>query len=216
MRKMTNIKLVAAGFISIALALLLPCLSIAGSLEPSDPPGPTMNTLDDIYKKTGNVTRFPQCDGRRFLDMLDGTVADCETGLIWMKNANCFGYKNWYDAKSDCSALTDGNCSLHDDSVAGDWRLPSIRELESLVNKNYISPALSNAAGDGQWVEGDAFISVQSGAWQIYWSATTVVIGGVTAWYVQLEDGQMAYINKSGVLDGAIWCVRGGQGVAPL
>lgn len=204
-------KIIGAGLLIMAFALL-PCLSMAGSLEPSEPPGPTMHTLDEIYKKVSNVTRFPQCDGRRFLDLTDGTVADCESGLIWMRDANCFGPQSWSNAINICHELTSGNCTLVDDSAAGDWHLPSIRELESLVDHNYTDPALSNGDGTAHWVEGDAFISVQSGdsPQGDYWSATTyydlpdfvkVVNMGSGSTYGGVKTGLWRYV----------WCVRGGR-----
>src|SRR3990172_5700801 len=37
----------------------------------------------------------------RFMDNGDGTVTDNLTGLIWLKNANCFGTRNWASALGD-------------------------------------------------------------------------------------------------------------------
>jgi len=34
----------------------------------------------------------------RFIDNKDGTVTDSLTGLIWLKNTNCFGMMNWEGA----------------------------------------------------------------------------------------------------------------------
>jgi len=82
----------------------------------------------------------------RFTDNGDGTVNDNLTGLIWLKNANCFGAKNWTAALSDANNLSNGTCGLTDGSSAGDWRLPNRVELTSLVNSEYYNPALSNAA----------------------------------------------------------------------
>jgi hypothetical protein len=45
--------------------------------------------------------------------------------------------------------------------MAGDWRLPNVREMHSLIDFGFLSPALSNIAGTAQWTEGDAFSSVQ-------------------------------------------------------
>ena len=210
MSKQKKSILVLTIFVVIALTLFLPGLCNAGSLEPTEPPGPTMKTLDEIYKKISNVSRFPQCEGRRFLDLMDGTVADCNTGLIWMKNAECFGRLGWSDAKQRCHELTSGNCTLLDDSIIGDWRLPSIRELESLVDKNYSLPALSNGEGTGHWIDGDAFISVY---WGNYWSATTNASDASSAWCVDIRYGDVNDIGK--IYGYHAWCVRGGSGVDP-
>jgi hypothetical protein len=48
-------------------------------------------------------------------------------------------------------------CGLSDGSVAGDWRMPNVKELQSLIHFDFTSPALSNAAGTSQWAPGDPF-----------------------------------------------------------
>ena len=37
----------------------------------------------------------------RFTDLENGTVRDNETGLIWLKNANCFRWKGFDKAMED-------------------------------------------------------------------------------------------------------------------
>lgn len=116
------------------------------------------------------------CD-ERFTIMGDGTVRDPNTGLIWLRDASCSelagtdesGGATWDVAKAAAAALADGTCGLTDGSSAGDWRLPTISEISDLCDRQYNGPALSNAAGTGQWSEGDAFDGVESD-W--YWSAT--------------------------------------------
>jgi len=50
--------------------------------------------------------------GNRFVDLGNGTVRDTSTGLIWLKNANCFGTKAWQDAMDTAASLADGQCGL--------------------------------------------------------------------------------------------------------
>jgi uncharacterized protein DUF1566/List-Bact-rpt repeat protein len=99
-------------------------------------------------------------DGPRFTDNEDGTVTDNLTGLIWLKNANCLGYNNWEGSLTAVNLLASGACDLTDGSGAGDWRMPNINELASLLNRGYENPVLSNSAGNGQWVEGDPFTNL--------------------------------------------------------
>ena len=141
-----------------------------------------------------------------FTDNGDGTVTDNFTKLIWLKNANCFGVKDWYTAISDANSLSSGSCGLTDGSSAGDWRLPNRVELTSLVDFKYSSPALSNAAGTAQWTEGDAFSSVQTND---YWSSTTYAGSTAYAWYVYLGNGNVYTNVKSFTC--YVWPVRGGQ-----
>jgi hypothetical protein len=142
----------------------------------------------------------------RFLDNGDGTVTDMMTGLIWLKNANCFGDRTWAIALADANTLADSACGLTDGSVAGDWRLPSVNELQSLVDYEYLAPALSNAAGTGHWTEGDAFFGVQG----VYWSSTSCAFRTDAGWLVALNYGFVTNVDKTFPPPIYIWPVRGG------
>jgi len=99
----------------------------------------------------------------RFTDNSDGTVTDNLTGLIWLKNANKWGAVTWDTARANCNNLADDGSSLTDGSSAGDWRLPNVMELLSLIDWRYFNPALCNALGTAQWESEDAFINLQLG-----------------------------------------------------
>ena len=142
----------------------------------------------------------------RYIDNGDGTVTDNKTGLILLKNANCFGRQNWETALPKAANLAHGQCGLCDGSKAGDWRLPTKDEWEEMVDKKYKKPALSNAAGTDQWKESDAFPGVQSGC---YWAATAYADGTSFAWYVDIYDGGVYVADKVNTY--YIWPVRGGQ-----
>jgi len=98
----------------------------------------------------------------RFTDHLDGTVTDNLSGLTWLKNADCpdiqaYGGDDWATALSSVNALRSGQCGLSDSSKAGDWRLPNVNELESLVDLSQANPSLpaghpfSNVTPPGYW-----------------------------------------------------------------
>jgi hypothetical protein len=55
-------------------------------------------------------------------------VTDNLTNLIWLKNANCDGQKDWNEAETWAANLASGTCGLSDGSSAGDWRLPTKTE----------------------------------------------------------------------------------------
>jgi len=141
----------------------------------------------------------------RYSDNGDGTVTDNRTGLIWMKNANCSeDWMTWEEAMQWATNLAHGQCGLRDGSRAGMWRLPTIEEWKAMVDKKYKGPALSNAAGTGQWKEGDAFSGVQS-SW--YWSSTSRSMS--SAWGVVLSVGFVDSLVKTDAVD--VWAVRGGH-----
>ena len=143
----------------------------------------------------------------RFTDNSDGTVTDNLTGLIWLKNANCYGQRSWANALSDANTLNSGECGLSDGSSEGDWRLPNVRELHSLVHHGVYGPAVPNTAGTGKWMEGDPFTGVQS---YYYCSSSTYAGSTAYAWNVRLNDGPVNYDGKTRV-PYYVWPVRGGQ-----
>ena len=217
-------KSIVALAIFIVVVLILPGLAKAGSLEPSAPPGATMHTLEDIYnkidsistlykalvEKTGQTTSYATGDdgdlekgvawpNPRFTDNGNGTVTDNLTDLIWLKNANPCGPMNWYDAIAYCNSLASGTAGLTDGSVAGDWRLPNIKELQSLIDFGRYNPALP---------AGHPFTGVQSTGF--YWSGTSSY-DSVYAWRVAMYSGYVDNgLNKSSISH-SVWPVRGGN-----
>ncbi len=146
----------------------------------------------------------------RFTDNLDGTVTDNLTGLIWLRNASCFGAQSLANALQAANTLASGSCGLSDGSVAGDWRIPNIKELQSLINYGpflaFARVALTNAAGTGVWTEGDPFSGVQS---ERYWSSTAGGGGRPTTWTVWLYDGLTQDLGSGGNGNVYVWPVRG-------
>ena len=142
----------------------------------------------------------------RFTKNGNGTVTDNLTGLIWLENANCFGSQTWVNAMNSANALASGACGLTDSSAAGDWRLPNVKELQSLIDYAYYGPALSNTAGTGQWTAGDPFTNVQN---YYYWSSSSFVNGPAIAWLVYVINGYVVINDRT--LTIYVWPVRGGQ-----
>lgn len=63
----------------------------------------------------------------RFVDNKDGTVTDTKTHLMWSKYDNQ-GDITWHDAKKYCEHVILGRYE--------DWRMPTIKELETLYDPN--------------------------------------------------------------------------------
>jgi len=145
----------------------------------------------------GNLQKGVAWPTPRFTDNGNGTVTDNLTGLIWLENANCFSSRAWADALSDANTLNSGECGLSDGSAEGEWRLPNVRELQSLIDYGRWDPALPS---------GHTFSGVQSG---FYWSSTTLADGTAYAWLVGLYYGGVGNGNKAGTF--YVWPVRGGQ-----
>jgi hypothetical protein len=225
MKNTTLISTLVAAFFATGLLL-------AGSLTPSEPPAPTMVTLQQLYDKLGapaDVARTGQTgcwnaagtpiaclgtgqDGalvkgasvsQRFTDNGNGTVQDHLTGLIWLKNATCFPLNSWTNALANSNTLSaasaPGACGLTDGSAAGSWRLPNVKELQSLIDFGQTSPALPS---------GNPFTGVLTSPWPI-WSSTTVTGTPNTAWYVNPYTGLISTDSKTN--SAYVWPVRGGQ-----
>jgi hypothetical protein len=160
--------------------------------------------------------------GYRYQDLGNGTVLDCNTGLIWLQNAKCTdtsnsitpdinGKLNWYDANIWVAGLKNGVCNLSDGSSAGTWRLPTKNEFMDMIDfarqAGFSYPMLTNAQGSAQWTtNGDAFSNVQSNQ---YWTATTTTITSTNAYYVNVGSGWVTGPGKTNNL--FIWPVRGVQ-----
>ena len=134
-------------------------------------------------RQDGDLQKGVEWPDPRFTDLLDGTVIDHLTGLIWLKDANCFGERTWVQALSDCNNLATRACGLSDGSVAGDWRLPNVKELLSLVDYGSFIPALP---------PGNPFTNVEI----TYWSSTNNVNYNYISWHVSLLSGSVSYDSK--------------------
>lgn len=127
---------------------------------------------------------------------LQDVVLDKETGLVWARNANLFGSKNWLDANTLCRGLELANRM--------GWRLPSVEEFSSLVDPRQTPLALPPS---------HPFLNVQYGSGiAAYWTASNAENPAGAAWFVNPWRGagpQLAGIgNKS--IQGYAWPVRGG------
>ena len=122
----------------------------------------------------------------RFVDNGDGTVTDASTGLMWQQ-ATAPGTYTWQQALSYCEGL----------SLAGhtDWRLSTIKELESIVNLARYNPSIDTAFPDTQS--------------SYYWSPTTAASCTGVAWGMNFYSGNVYGNYKSNSY--CVRAVRGGQ-----
>ena len=146
----------------------------------------------------------------------DGTVTDNLTGLVWLRDADCFGDVTWPQALALVQGLfsgstndpSGGDCGLSDNSGPGEWRLPNIREMQSLIHYAFAFVAVPDTAGTGQWSQGDPFLDIQAAAG--YWTSTQFAGAPGEAWVLSPNTG-----NDSGAVSDSsnlpFWPVRGGQ-----
>ncbi|MBF0565196.1 MAG: DUF1566 domain-containing protein [Nitrospirae bacterium] len=130
----------------------------------------------------------------------DLTITDKLTGLVWAGNAgtptvgSCVGGEMvWKKALDYVACLNAAKYLGH-----GDWRLPNINELESLVNAGQSNP--------GQWLGTQGFTDVKP---FLYWSSTTVAGLPAVARAFYMLESYMAGVGKSN--GNEFWPVRAGR-----
>jgi hypothetical protein len=172
--------------ISAVAILMMPVVSIAGDLEPSAAPAPTMKTLDQI-PPTWSQT-LPAAE--RFELVLDGTaVLDKETGLVWEKSPLTSTYQQINGADNYC-------CNLNLGGRKG-WHVATVEQLLSLVDTSTSDPV--------KLPSGHPFTNVQQQG--LYWSAT-VYPDNTYHWKVNFGSGAA---DPSPGPSFRAWCVRGGE-----
>jgi len=123
------------------------------------------------------------------------TVVDNLTELEWVQAPHALsgnsGATNWNGAVDFCNNLVYAGHS--------DWRLPSRKELMSLVDYGRYSPALP---------AGHPFTGVKLNS---YWSGSSIASSTSIAWAVSVSDGGLSKFNKTNGGNYYVWPVRGGQ-----
>jgi Protein of unknown function (DUF1566) len=188
------------------------CYDVAGSVITCRSPGQA------LYGQDANYTINPMSYTK-----LNGMVKDNVTGLIWETKTNQDGVKNysdphdadntytWYDSNPATNggyAGTPGNGTDTEDFISAlnsahfggysDWRLPTINELDSIVNCDIPYP--------GPTINAAYFPNTVS---SFYWSSTTNANNTNVAWGVHFYGGY----DSNGYKDGSYYvrAVRGGQ-----
>ena len=192
----------------------------AGNLDPPGPPAPTMVTLQQLHDKMhpGSDTCFDNSGTNRFVDCAttglgtsNGTVKDMQTGLIWLKNANCFGLTSWANANIKAAALANGQCGLADGSKAGDWRLPTLDEWIPMNMPSCYStsgaPTIPDKTGTACYVGGIPWATnVQPNE---YWSSSQNTSTPTDGWAMDLGGAEPNSALKTFNL--YVWPVRAGR-----
>lgn len=180
----------------------------------------------DCYDDYGNVITTPlnydlyygqdaQHQGAlpSYQDNADGTVTDLDTGLMWQMTPDLENKLGWVEAQAYAEALEVGGY--------GDWRLPSIKELYSLIAFYGCStsqppvPSLDTNYFAFAWGgEGERLIDAQ------YWSSNEYVgLAGVgrdqTVFGVNFADGRIKgypVTLRGTPMNQFVRCVRGPAG----
>jgi len=133
-----------------------------------------------------------------YTDNKNSTITDNYTNLVWLKctlgtsGNNCSNgspsIKEWSELRNACDDL----------KFAGktDWRLPTLKELESIVHTGTPAPAVNN----------NFFVNT---AEMPYWTSTSPADHLSTKFTVLFTDGSVYYNSDNSVA--VARCVRGGN-----
>jgi hypothetical protein len=145
-----------------------------------------------------------------YQDNGDGTITDLNTRLQWEKLASDGSVHDkgqpysWADAFAvKIAALNTVPC------FAGhcDWRLPNVRELQTIADYERMNPAVSAAFNTG-CIPGCTVTTCSCTASSNYWSSSTYVVTPSSAWYVFFLDGNAFAFSKTFLA--LVRAVRGG------
>jgi hypothetical protein len=125
----------------------------------------------------------------RFEIVGDG-VRDSLTGLVWRRHADLTGERVTWPQALDLARAFNAEHDGH-----GDWRLPNINELESLVDCATSRPALPRS---------HPFAGVRDG----YWSSTTSCFETDWAWALYTDKGAIGVGQKKDT-HFHVWLVAG-------
>ena len=153
----------------------------------------------------GDKTFFVQCVRgntdygiNAFTDNGDGTVTDDATGLMWAQNDSGIdeaGGLNWEEALAWIETQNAAEYLGY-----GDWRLPNVKELQSIVDYTRSPATTGSAAIDPLF--GATAITNEAGEadFAFYWSGTTHAnsMGGESGAYVAFGRS-LGYMNSSWV-----------------
>lgn len=126
-----------------------------------------------------------------YQDNGDLTVSDMNTGLIWQKmDTQNENRRTWEEACNYCSQLALGGYS--------DWRLPSRRELFSIIDYGRAAPAINTT----YFPE-----CIPYPYRSVYWTSTSEANADDNAWSVEFGKGRSNKGSKRGAA--YVRCVRG-------
>lgn len=170
---------------------------------------------------------------QRYIDCLNGTIWDTQTGLLWLKRGSCLslgpngdGTGTWSEAMEAAATVAhgldcfdDGSPDLTDGSQPGDWRLPTrwewlrttqrAKDLDCVDGGLGGAPSLTNDAGDGCFASGAGTSFEGVIVARDYWSSTSPSSAPGSAYGWSLINGFQVFLPKSIVPPRPlIWPVR--------
>lgn len=162
------------------------CYDVAGAVIPCPAPAAALaqdGSYQPAVSQQNYATQSPAAG--------TSVTVDNITGLMWVTNpldALIGGAYTWLNAINACENLNYATYS--------DWRLPNVKELLSIVNRQNLNPTINTTY----------FLNTQNSN---YWSSTSAAIDPSNfAWFVAFGIPNLGYNLKNNT--GYVRCVRGG------
>ena len=159
---------------------------------------PLGKTGQTVSYATGDDGDYTSGRIRSYSDNGNGTINDAMLNLMWQNDySDNKGFATNGNVPNINQTQAISYCSAIDLAGYTDWRLPSRRELQSLIDysKPYPGPVIA-----------DAFVSTtQPNGW--YWTGTDSPADTTDVWGVYFGDGLVGAHYKSYMSD--VRCVRG-------
>ncbi len=154
----------------------------------------TMGSAGNSLAQICDENQQPSTPSHRFA-ISDGVVIDSKTGLMWKqctegmryneKKERCDDKPNVYTWQGFLEYTQQLNLGrIGDNRGYDDWRVPNIKELESIVEYSCISPAINL----------DIFSNTSTVP---FWSSSTVFFSPFKAWTIQFNSGTVAVNHKT-------------------
>lgn len=127
---------------------------------------------------------------RSYTDNGDGTVTDNHTGLMWEKLSDDGSIHDKDVPYTWSDAFATKVATLNSGSFAGynDWRVPSVMELQSIVNFGAANPSVDTAF-DSACAPNCTVTTCSCTQSYNYWASTTNLSVPSGAWIVDFNDG---------------------------
>jgi Protein of unknown function (DUF1566) len=141
-----------------------------------------------------------------YIDNGDGTITDPRTGLMWEKKSDDGGLHDkdniyWWSGNGAQETVWDWLEDINSQGISGfagyhDWRIPSVKELLSIVNYQN-PPAAVSSAFNKDCVPGATVSTGSCTFLHDYWSSSTWAANAGYAWTVSFNHGSVSRSLKA-------------------
>src|SRR6185369_10799394 len=143
-----------------------------------------------------------------YVDNGDGTITDLNTGLMWEKKTDDSSIHDKDKIYTFTEAVTVHVAGVNAEPLGGftDWRVPNVKELQSLINYQTYGAAVSVA-----FLNACAFNCTDCSCTvgSFYWSSTSQASMPTWGWGVDFDQGPTSRTVKTNKY--YVRAVRGGQ-----